>query len=282
MSGAPGMNGYGYPGGNAPNMENGAFNAGNATMPAAAKPAPPKKLTFEERSKIAFQSGNTNRAYDLAYAHSLMSPDSDAMKVASAYRVAPTKSSPALGIQVAVGLSLVKPDGLTDLKPIGTDWQSITGGGGGMGPGSGGMGAPGMDGFGMPGMGGVQGNATTGSKALTDAAGTMASSFIDAFKSEHAEGKWSLYFKDEEYKGRAAAASQPGMGDMGGMAGGFPGYGGARAVVGRRNVWRSIRNTWCRWSPGGRPGRSSGRFWRIRGIRRCRSIPPIRWHIAWV
>ncbi|MFN8742215.1 MAG: hypothetical protein ACK5YR_19985 [Pirellula sp.] len=228
MTGLTGAGGSGSaPGGNSGSMAGGLSNGGNAGTPPISRPAPPKKLTFEERSKIAFQAGNTTRAYDLAYAHSLMSPDSDAMKVAAAYRVAPTKSSPSLGIQVAVGLSLEKPDGLTDLKPIGTDWQSITGSGGspGGGPGAGmgapGMGGIGMGGIGMPGMGGAQTSTSAGSKALTDAAGSLATDFIDAFKEEHSEGKWSLFFKDEELKGRAMATGQPGMGGMGGMAGGF-------------------------------------------------------------
>jgi hypothetical protein len=239
-----GMGGTGFASGN---MGAGADNGNNAGASPAARQLPPKKLTFEERSKIAFQAGNTTRAYDLAYAHSLMSPDADAMKVATAYRVAPTKNSPALGIQIAVGLALEKPDGVTDLKPIGTDWQSITGSGGSGGsggPGGAGMGAPGMGGMGiggigMPGMGGSQTNSTTGSKALTDAAGELATDFIDAFKEQHAEGKWSIYFKDEELRGRAVATGQPGMGGMAGGnfqgdegMGGMAGLGGSNAAGG--------------------------------------------------
>ncbi|MFN7875922.1 MAG: hypothetical protein ACK5PB_11425 [Pirellula sp.] len=259
--GMAGAGGAGFSsGGNSGDLGAGAGSGNASGSSPASKPLPPKKLTFEERSKIAFQAGNTQRAYDLAYAHSLMSPDSDAMKVATAYRVAPTKSSPAIGVQIAVGLALEKPDGVTDLKPIGTDWQSITGGGSGGGPGSGpggpGMGGMGMGmgGIGMPGMDGSPTNTTSGSKALTDAAGELATDFIEAFKQEHAEGKWSLYFKDEELQRRSLTSGQPGMG---GMAGGFP-PGGEEGMGGMAG-FGGLGAAGGMGAPGaGRPGDGSG------------------------
>jgi hypothetical protein len=92
----------------------------------------------------------------------------------------------------------------------------------------------GIGGIGMPGMGGAETSSPPGAKALTDAAGALATDFIDAFKEHHGEGKWSVYFQAEEFKGRALATGQPGMGQpgMGGFGEGMGGYGTAPGMGG--------------------------------------------------
>jgi hypothetical protein len=190
----------------------------------------PKKLSHRERSVLAFEAGNTERAFDLLSAHSLLSDDAESMKISDFYRWSNASKRPVLGIKIAVGLILDNPSNATSLKPIGTDLQSIMSGGGGGGGSQGGgvPGAIGMEGgsgsgmesgsgFGAAGAGGAaKPSLAAGAKPLTDAAGELASSFLKALGPYHSEGKWTVAFSENSYKGKPRRP-----GGNGGMPGSF-------------------------------------------------------------
>ncbi|AMV30607.1 hypothetical protein VN12_00730 [Pirellula sp. SH-Sr6A] len=171
-----------------------------------------KKLSFQERSKLTFEAGNWNRAYDLLSAQSLLSDDAESMNIADLYRWSTANKRPVLGMKIAVGLVLDNPSNATSLKPIGTDLQSIMSGGGaggaagGSGPGSIGSEGGSSGGYGAEGgiapPGAAKPSLAVGAKPLTDAAGELATRVIEAFGSHHSEGKWTVAFQESSYKGK--------------------------------------------------------------------------------
>ena len=213
----------------------------------------PKMLTFQERSKLAFEAGNWNRAYDLLSAQSLLSDDAESMKIADFYRWSTANKRPVLGMKIAVGLVLDNPSNATSLKPIGTDLQSIMSGGGaggaagGSGPGaigseggsSGGYGAEG----GMAPPGAAKPALAVGAKPLTDAAGELVTRVIEAFGTHHSEGKWTVAFQENSYKGkpRMPGNNMPGSsgfgapGSFGNSGGDLYGESGSGPGIGENN-----------------------------------------------
>lgn len=244
-----GGSGSGYPsnpagGGMFPGMVGAPGMVLSRLMSGASQRAP-KKLSHRERSVLAFEAGNTDRAIDLLSAQALVSDDSESMKISDLYRWSNASKRPVLGIKIAVGLVLDNPSNATSLKPIGTELQSImSGGGAGGGPG-GGSGAPGPaavglesgsgmgvgmesgSGFGTPGAGGAANPIlAAGAKPLTDAAGELASQFLKALGPHHAEGKWSVAFQENSYKGKPRSPGNNGSGVPGSFGPGGGNFGG--------------------------------------------------------
>ncbi|MEI8213690.1 MAG: hypothetical protein WCI02_16200 [Planctomycetota bacterium] len=171
---------------------------------------------MRDRAVEAFRAGNAPRAYALLQAHSLHIPNDEIETVTNSYRWDKRRVVPRYGYNFAVGLVVKKSGNVTDLKPIGTDLSALGGT-----TGAGGRGGPPRSGG--PGFG--AGNATASSipvlpaKELSDAAGKYATKFVDAFRREHSDGRWSEAFREYDYGSG---------GSSGGSAGGFlSSFGGA-------------------------------------------------------
>lgn len=235
----------------------------------------PKKLSHRERSVQAFEAGNTERAFDLLSAQSLLADDAESMKISDLYRWSNASKRPVLGVKIAVGLILDNPSDATNLKPIGTDLQAIMSGGGGgrggSGPGfEGGDGGSGLgmesgSGFGAPGLDSrANADLSVGAKPLTDAAGELASRVLKALGGYHSEGKWTVAFSEHSYRGKPSRQSRNGngmpgsFGTPGGGNFGDPemgeGYGGdsSSGQVGGGNRAGSVLQ--FRFQQGGGPG----------------------------
>ncbi len=271
--GSEGMPGYpgagGMPGG-AAGMQGGAlggFGAMLSGLMGKSGPPPRKKLSLKERADLAFEAGNTTRAYQLLIGHGLVGTEEDAVEIANFYRWAPQAKRPTLGLNVAVGMVLKNPSKVTDLKPIGTDFQQVLtpvplpnapGGVGGGGSSEGGL-AAGI-GAGMSSGGPeTQQASSVRAKQLASAAGTLASELFDEFGTQHEAGHWTIAFQEKSLKdrpgvmggsimglpgsgafgapGEFGGSSEAGYGNPGGFPGGEPGSFPGAPGMGRRNFW---------------------------------------------
>lgn len=195
-----------------PNQGSGGRNPNRANRP-------PKPNTFKDQAVAAFQIGNSKSAYTLLQAHALNVSDEEANEILKDYRWAAHHKRPQLGINVAVGVTLMNPMNSTDLSPIGSASQNMNGGGGsdyGMSP------------SGM-GMGSTSSN-TSKARTLTETTGDFGKNVVASFKEKHSTGAWAPALK--EYSLATGRGNGPQRGGFGNSGFGDDGFGGG---LGGRN-----------------------------------------------
>lgn len=184
--------------------------------------------TLKDQAVFAFQSGNPKQAYAMLEAYALQASDEEAMAVLKDYRWATHHKRPQLGLNFAVGVTIKNPQNAEEIAPIGVVPANNSGGG-----------FPG----GQPGMGGAKSGGRSGAPAtvlvvnsLEDAAGTFGTQFIEAMKTKHDEGVWSMAFREYGlgapggFGGPFAGGGMPPGMPQPGFGGGAPGFSGNGAA----------------------------------------------------
>jgi hypothetical protein len=194
---------------------------------------PLEERDFLSQAEYAFSHGKEELARNLLYAHALAADDNVAAETLSQTRWFGLGLRPALSLRFAIGVDLDAPDGIEDLRPLGSSQAGGAGRGASM--------AMNFSGRGESNAG--AGANTPKERTLEQLTGDFGSALITGIESHWMDGKMGTPFKDIEPYVAPTPSNNNAMGSMGmmgsmaamgsmmrdadEMGGGFPGNAGS-------------------------------------------------------